>query len=211
MKQGFLGYALVALVFGGLVATAVADDLYPPWWRGSPGTTSQMWQFLTPDPVPPPDGPAPGGLPPLPSTHVSVIAHPWVDYDPASGREGIWPLADGDSISVTVDNFPQQNPEKWMHVQLTWIGASTPVLSGFSPLPGTPISESTSLLADGWKQTVWDWKVFPNPPDESFVINGSARIDQLVIDTACVPEPSTLVLLAAGVLLAAWVCWRRGG
>src|SRR3972149_3791422 len=104
MKQILFTCLAIGLMLSGLVVTAAADDVQPPPWRGQWSTTSQMWEFMQPTPLVPflPDGPAPGGMPPLPSTQVIVNPiSPWIPIDPLSHREGIWPLSG--RIDVTVD------------------------------------------------------------------------------------------------------------
>jgi hypothetical protein len=107
MKRKFVaGLCVLALV--GLTSYAVAEDLQPPEWRGEFSTTSQMWEFDTEpiagDPILP-DGPAPGGEPPLPSTNLiwTPGPDPWDEWLPEDeGRIGVVPLSG--TLEVTVDN-----------------------------------------------------------------------------------------------------------
>jgi hypothetical protein len=48
-----------------------------------------------------------------------------------------------------------------------------------------------------------------NPPSETVVITGTLQVSELVIDTECVPEPSTLVLLGMGALGLVARAWRK--
>jgi len=218
MKQIFLACLAIGVLLGGTVVTATADDIQPPSWRGADRTTSQMWEFYANTPGVPilPDGPAPGGLPPLPSTH--LIVYPlgdWIPYDPPSGREGIWPLSG--EIRVTVDNFPDLW-EKTMWVQVTWqpqVGSpdAVPVFSGYE-MPGYDVTMPTLFgeavpLGNGWYESTYQWFIHPNPPDEYFTIGGNINVDELVVDTICTPEPSTLILLGVGALALAIGRWRK--
>ena len=228
MKNCLLVCTLFAVLLGGLVATAGADDLKPPWWRGEWSTTSQYWEFYDPynPPYPtppiPPDGSPAGGQPWLPSTH--LIVDPlgdWIQIDPeGSGREGIWPLSG--IIDVVVDNHdPKPENEKWIWMQLTW-----------QPQPGTPgvpivtasyVDPSTGGqvgpidlqpyeqedLGFGWVHGLYRQVLPVNPPDEFIRIEGTINVDELVIDTWCIPEPSTVAMLLGIGLMGLVACARR--
>ncbi len=215
-----LSIFLVAMLLVGTSA-AWADDINPPPWRGEWSTTFQYWQFWTPDIGDPygltPDGPGPlgEGLPGepytspgyLPSTRLWVDPFgDWIDIDSSSGRQGIWPLSG--YLDVVVDNHDPVNPEKLIWVQLTWRQQpgtdGGPFMDPWDPLPGftsTPVRiEDEQTAADGWTTTTYAWEIYPNPADEWFTIGGDIDVDQLVIDTWCVPEPATLSLLVIGGL-----------
>jgi hypothetical protein len=186
----------------------LAEDIWPPYWRGEWSTTSQVWEFRTPDNPVAPDGPATGGQPPLPSTMLHVFPGPgmeWIPFDPdAPERMGIWPLSG--VMDVVVDNHdPHPENEKWLSMQLTWkpqeVGREPEVRLTYPD--GLPIQ----LSADGnfgfpgeWWMTQYTYKLPVNPPEEFITISGLINVDELVIDTWCVPEPATLCLLALGGL-----------
>jgi len=194
-------------------SVAMADDVQPPWWRGQWSTTSQIWEFNfvpeTPGGQPPypylPDGPAPGGMPPLPSTIVHVTPGPqmeWIPEDPqGSGRIGIWPLSGW--IDVIVDNHEPPNEVKYVWVQLTWrpqvLDHEPPRLIGLDPPPSSgPEIVLEEDLGFGWTETTYKWEIRPNPVDEMFTIEGLIDVDELVVDTWCIPERATLSLLGLG-------------
>jgi len=208
MEKTLLGF-VCALTVAALALPALADDVQPPDWRGEWSTTSQIWEFAYIPDVPPgppyvypPDGPAPGGQPPLASTQVSVWPDPdaWIPEDPASGRMGIWPLSGW--IDVIVDNHEPPNEFKWVWVQLTWRPqgpGDRPLIEGLDPMP--PAGEMPTIVLEeplgcDWIETTYEWFLRPNPPWEMFTIGGPIDVDELVIDTWCIPEPATLTALA---------------
>jgi len=210
-----LSISLALLLFVG-TTLALADDIQPPPWRGQWSTTSQVWEFLTPEPgiLPDlglrPDGPAPGGQPPLPSTMLWVTPGPgmvWIPGDQPSGREGIWPLSG--RMDVVVDNHDPFNEYKLVWVQVTWrpqdIGEE-PIFVDLMP-PAEPrypleLVAPPVPLGSGWFESTYTWRIYPNPQDEWFSITGTIDVDELVIDTWCIPEPATLGLLLVGGVLA---------
>ena len=73
----------------------------------------------------------------------------------------------------------------------------------------TPVAVGPVPLQNGWFETTYKWEIHPNPPDEFFVLSGNINVDQLIIDTWCIPEPSAglLTVLGGGLLLV--LRWRR--
>ena len=226
MKKSFLqrvvvgmGFLAAALVWVAPIFAAVGPyDVQPPTWRGQPGTTSQFWMFGTSNPGPiAPDGSL-GGAPTFPSTQISVL--PQAVWSQTVGTaSGVWSLAGG-QMNVTVDNFTTPNPVKYMSVQVVWqpiVGTAggEPILSGFTPGVDSGYRQTTPTavgpvtggggvtLPSGWYETTFLWQIYPNPPEESFVISGNINVDQVIVDTYCVPEPGSLLIasLAGGLLL----------
>jgi len=197
-------------------APAWGVDLNPPPWRGQWSTTSQVWEFNY-DPLPgappetpreyiDPDGPAPGGMPPLDSTYLIVTPlGDWIEQYEIEGPYGVWPLSG--EIFVHVDNHDPPNEFKWVWVQLTWypqdITGLEPELSAFNPMydpdyPSKLIDQAQ--LINGWFVSTYEWRIYPNPEWEEFVISGNIYVDELVVDTWCIPEPATIGLLGLGAL-----------
>ena len=147
-------------------------------------------------------------MPYLPSTELLVTPTPgagWIDMDQAAGRIGIWPLSGW--IDVIVDNHEPPNDFKWVWLQLTWkpqeLGA-VPSVYDIEPLadPRYPVTlVDMKQLGDQWFHSTYEWRIYPNPVDEILKIEGSIFVDELVIDTWCIPEPTPLVLLVLGSLV----------
>ena len=51
-----------------------------------------------------------------------------------------------------------------------------------------------------WIHSAFSMRIYPNPSFEIVRIDGGIMVDEVVIDTICVPEPRTLGLLGLGVL-----------
>jgi len=148
----------------------------------------------------------------LPSTMITELVpdedhQEWIPLDGGdwfgTNREGIWALSG--HMDVMVDNFPDLNDWKIMWIQLTWhesVENAEPALLNFDPAYDTKeiVFETTEPLCGGWMVTIWEVVIEDNPPDESFRIQGDILVDQLVIDTWCMPEPATLALLGFGGL-----------
>ncbi len=203
----------------------------PPWPIDQWSTTTQWWEFgpdnngagdpsHAPGSGVKPDGPGPliEGQPGdpyldpgyLPSTELWIeFFSPWIEEDP-SGRTGIWPLSG--IIDVVVDNHNPPNEKKIVWVQIIW-AERIPGEHPDVPIV-TPVNQAGHLtttpelvggvhedLGDGWYESTYTWEIYPNPVDEWFTIGGDIRVDALIIDTWCVPEPATLGLLLIGGLV----------
>ena len=88
-----------------------------------------------------------------------------------------------------------------MWTQITWepdADLDTPVVmvNGIAVNAFTTYAVGTGL----WKQSVYDTTLAWNPSSEDVVITGSYYLGEVVVDTICVPEPSSLALLAVGAL-----------
>ena len=199
---------LAILILVAHVEPAFADDLNPPEWRGEANTTSQVWDFTEEKTLPAtylPDGPATGGLDPLPGTQAVSYSADW-DSE-LYGREGVFSFCyPNDYIEVTVDNYDQTNDWKWVRIQVAWqeiVGDQISIIDlNPAPLEGDgPHHVSRLSLEGSWWEQTWEFFLRPNPEQESFKIEAaSAYVDKVIIDTWCNPEPATLSLLALGGL-----------
>jgi hypothetical protein len=183
-------------------STARADDLYPPTWRGAERTTYQKWEFGTDSLSPPPESDYhnPLGQPvvTIPDTWPNTVH--LADY---LGRSGVWRLESPDDIYIEILNFNETYPFKEIWMQITYAadnGLAPFVLT--NPKYTDIIISDPEPLGDYWHVT-YDITLEPNPPSEIIVIQPNActtYIDEIVIDTICIPEPATLLLLGLGGL-----------
>lgn len=193
---------------------ALADDLAPPPWRlSSPSSTWQHWKFSNP-PVWPPGGPPPGAEYPenytnpngLPQENVAARVNA-VWHNQLAGRQGVWELwpsadpAQQGYMEWFIPNFGLRMP-KIARIQFTlstqnlnWVGG---------PVNVGPI---TQLETDQQTGITWwhNWAEYRFPTCDPFTVwikNTSDRypllVDQLVVDTVCVPEPGTMLLSTIG-------------
>lgn len=199
--------------------TSLALDLNPPDWRGLPDTTVQGWDFNVSFDEPTPDW----GTNPYGGSIAFVTPGPspydqWLEeYD---DMVGVWPLSG--EIYVEVPNTPyDQLREKLIWVQLTWqpepgavvdfpIVAVVDALPLTFPLPlsGTAIATIPAGFGD-WQHTTFLIPLPENPEWEAISITGEIFVDELVIDTYCVPEPSTMTLAVLGLAGLVGIMIRR--
>lgn len=190
--------AVLVLLLLSAVASAMADDLNPPPWRGQPGTTFGEWEFSTsnPNPLPEPGYVYPWGMP-----TTQVTPGLFQSYLPEwGGRLGVWPLSG--EIVVTIPNQPIPNPVKRIWVQLTWAMQAPNTWPAVSE---TRFGVGSSLVAEvplggGWFHSTYLITLHPNPDWERILITGAVNVDEMVIDTQCVPEPSSMLALSSGLL-----------
>jgi hypothetical protein len=191
-----IGLWIAAVVLTCSWSTVLADDLNPPPYRGNPLSVHVHWaldangvfsliQFSSVD-----DSDPSTNLISFPPTYV---------FNPAIGK-----------ADLRIPNFIDQEPIKYLRMQLTWTGtaqlplnilsnafdAGNPVagiLTGTSPVVITPV---------GYYQ-YYDFQYQPNPDFEEIHIHlpPDASITQVVVDSvSTIPEPATMSLLALGGL-----------
>jgi hypothetical protein len=189
---------VVVLVLAFVSQVVTADDLFPPAWRGLPGSTWAEWEYMTPNPNPLPDA----GFNPYgqPSTRI----YPGVGqvyWPELNGRQGVWPLSG--EIWIDIPNRPEPGPYKDIYIQLTW-EAQAP---GNRPFVMTTLPQQVNgallqeiPLGGLWMHSIYTIRLFPNPNWEQILITGGIDVDEVVIDTICVPEPMTLGLLTLGAV-----------
>ncbi len=166
---------------------------------------------------------APGGPLEFTGTANSHAYWPGVFTGDNSGRTGVAALS-GD-LNFLIPNTPRyHNPEKMMQVQVTWkpeAAGGQPDLHAdaiqLSSVTDNEWAKTTVPLTDGWFHTTYDGVGFwdptrqslVNPEGESFTLSGNIYVDQVVIDTLCVPEPGQIAMGVMTVLFGAGYAWRR--
>lgn len=194
-----------------LVATSYGIITPPvPEWRGNEGTTYQQWLFSTDTKMPAPDTvDNPYGLPGL-----LVDPHPdstWIN-DEMPGAVGVWPLSG--EIDTFIPNRPGgEYKEIWITLRWKGIDDQGGELPFNSFLPSEPLvavapyeymdmyKEFDQIDDNLWHSTVYVATIWPNPTMEWVSIKGNILVDELSIETICVPEPATIAILAIGGIL----------
>jgi len=204
-------FALALLFVFAFASSAFADDLYPPEWRGLSGTTFAEWDFNTSSVNPMPDQWYNPFGPPQTTVTPGFLQNWWQSW---GGRNGVWPLSG--TIVTTIQNYRTVNPYKDIWVQLTWAQQAVneyPVIR-VGQIYGQLINNiylgpTGEPYGDGkWWHSTYTLRLYPNPTEETVIIEGAIMVDQLVIDTRCVPEPGSLVALS-GLLGAAGIALKR--
>ena len=210
---------IIVMLALAVVSPALAEDRMPAPWRGAEGSSLAIWEFSV----------DPSGLGYIEADVYEGDTNPHFDpgsivYDMApegvlaclGGAEGgVGYEFNGDGTITIVDelwgrlnNWPEDaDRHKKVRFQIT-----------YDPASGRPMGESetadggewmyipdmmSTIIADEEGYLSFEY-VFEdrNPAAESFVFIDSPGliINELIIDTYCVPEPATMTLLALGGL-----------
>jgi len=211
---------IIVMLTVAIVSPALAEDRMPAPWRGAEGSTWAIWEFEV-DPGElgyiEPDGGYFGDTDPHfdPGAIVYDMAPESVVACVGGAEGGVGYQFNGDS-TITIagelwgrlNNWPEDaDRHKKVRFQIT-----------YDPASGRPMGESetadggewiyipdmmSTIIADEEGYLCFEY-VFEdrNPAAESFVFIDSPGlvIDELIIDTYCVPEPATILLLSLGGL-----------
>ncbi|UCD73832.1 MAG: hypothetical protein JSV91_08530 [Phycisphaerales bacterium] len=209
---------VIIVLMLGLAAPAMADDLIPPPWdRYTPNTVFAHWTF---------DSPAndEGQYVAEDFWQLSVFDDPYIDsyyndaywLDEFEGRDGVINPWGGDYLQMHLDNYDCYSPVKFIYLQITWW---TDGYEGDRPLPDVwdaysphgPVDWSVAEitdefeLGDGWWYSRWYIEMWPNPEWEWINFypawSEDMYIDQIVVDTLCIPAPGALALLGLAGLI----------
>ena len=140
-------------------------------------------------------------------------------YDPVGEPGDGWLNLSGE-ITLWMPNSREINPRKEVWIQLVWepqAPGNVPTVEFLDPArPPSTIPLVRTILwqapendPNPWRvvyHDVWHFDLYPNPQSETFQIRGGINVDELVVDTWCVPEPAGMLLLAVGALAT----FRRG-
>jgi hypothetical protein len=200
---------MATALLAAIVGPAIARDLNPPPWDPAlPFQTTQTWEFT--------HGPGPA-----PTTFNNPYGQPWVQFVQGSYWDGSTPELplipgptgeliqtwhidqDTGGIWITIPNNPLPNAEKRIFWQITSDkapGSPTSTPPGIS-LPD-PYGPAGFPGGSAWYTYNGLYLIPGNPPEERifFPFPASTNIEEIVIDTVCVPDPASLGLLAAGAI-----------
>ena len=206
---GWRVWAGAVVMLAGMSPHAGADDVVPPEWRGDGLYTFQEWEFMTPGAIPP-DGEIPtfnpNGVPLM--TPGSGVA--WDPNFQTFGLDGYVGNAGGGSLLFAVPNYIDLEPEKFIRVQINGVwGVTPPSVASIAAVDNVEPNPVIQFLASDerfpgfhrWE----DWLILPNPDSETIQIDvpSGAFVNQVIIETTSIPEPSGFVLLlGAGLMLA---------
>ena len=203
------GVGIIALMLSCSVFAAL--DLNPAPWRTDPTglapTTYQSWDFAADTNPTAPDV----DLNPFGTAELTVTGDFFdntVHYDTLPGypgHSGIWGYEE--DIQVYLPNNETPNPYKEIWVQITYTASNAPNLYVLPEGNAAAYVFMTLVdnvdLEDGWYHATYYAYVSPNPFFELNVIRPAdctLYVDDLIIETICVPEPATLGVLGLGML-----------
>lgn len=205
--------AVIAITVGLFAPLTNADDLYPPAWRFAERSTYQKWEFSNDNYDRNNDNwPADEHWPitmPAPRLKDNGLGF----WEPTYAlRSGVYREIGGLGLTALIENFPDNsaNTYKLINIQIVY---------HFSELLGTVevvtpqgatggLVHEEVLATPGWLYAQYQFRLEPNPDSEEILIppfdpfEGHDRmiIDQIIIDTICVPEPATFALLGLASL-----------
>lgn len=188
---------------------AGGEDMFPPSWRGESRTLFAVWDNWQGDLLPDQWS----SNPPQAKTPYAIAGPGTVVYQQADGRTNVVEMTQDFQLGFYLPNIPG-GTSKEIILQVTYY-----VDAGFNPqvLPQLEFAsgewggqiEDYYPHGEGWITDVIRLEIEPNPEEEWIYLYARDQatwqyawyptyIDQVVIDTMCIPEPATLGLLAAG-------------
>ena len=182
-----------------------ANAFAAPEWQGQPGTTFQQWSFSTSDRV---------NVSPDAAGLNNQYGDPfvWVGGRAVWNDVGAWALVT-DEMDFFIPNNPQLQPRKEMQIEVIWLQGGQgflpkrPLVSVFPEyedgrivFPDISILGQETIPGTSLIKTIFGVDIAPNPMREWIIIKGDIVIDHIAVDTYCIPEPCTLVLVGLGVI-----------
>jgi len=197
-----------------LAPLASADDVAPPQWRGVDRTVFAEWTFDRPDTDADNWSSHPGEV--EMETPYYEVDESSVFHETYGTRQNVWEINDDFGLDFYMPNFPDgEYKDGWIQITYLVDEDYLPIVDPDLYVEGEHEYDvdwdhsGTVYHEDGWITDTFWFYIEPNPEGEwigLYVDEGEegsfypAYIDQVIIDTICVPEPATLSLLAvAGV------------
>ena len=117
-----------------------------------------------------------------------------------------------DYLQFHIPNNPVENPQKKIWFQMTYYASGT---TGSEPeLLSLPSNVSVNLISKiqldehYYYHAIWEITIEPNPDEEWIWVRPrdcTVYVDEVVIDTICIPEPASLGLLFVTSGLVAFI------
>lgn len=180
-------------------------------WRGQERTTYQEWNFNNASNPAYPDKVVNPYQTQYNLVQAMITGKPtdtWEHFADYDGRKGVW-FADELEIRLHILNaddpfigpsgqpVPEENTFKDIVVQAIYQGNLEQPTVTAQANSIQPLAKNIYDLEDGWKKLEAVWRIKPNPSEEWVCLGlegTGGAIDQIVVDTICVPEPATILL-----------------
>lgn len=208
-RETLITALLVVLCAAG---AASADDRNPPPWRWQFRTVSAEWDFGSADNPAEPNrweyyGDRAGSLLYNPDLHrANIQIHDDFEWEPG---QGLWRNNSSTELTISFDitNWVFDGDSKRLRIQVTYLGNRPETFRVYGwvgddqhwgqKVPGQ--HEGNGYYFEDW--TFPD--VNPNYEEIILMVPPQTAIDQVVIDTQCVPTPGTMAVSGAGLALLA--------
>ena len=209
---------IILLVGVSTVSATIVNNTPPSWPRGGSDTTCQAWGFnnannpadldIDLNPFGTPSAQVYGVDPP-PSIPFDPYNTFWKDQD--NGHQGVWRIYGESFLLLYMPNLPVQNEQKIVQLQMTYYASgytgADPELMIFSTPTATDVAvnQISKVQVDEhfYYHVIWEIAIEPNPNEEWIKIQPrdcTIYLDEVVVDTICIPEPATITLLSLSAL-----------